>query len=139
MALARLLLFPLLIGQNSLEHVARFGDVGKIDFGRDDLRGARRRSGALTAGPRSTLELRANLLRLVILQGTGVGLTAIQAEFHQYVKNLLALDFHLAREIVDTNLTHPPLFKMWCPRPSVAHSYLVAMVVHENLLLPEQS
>ena len=30
----------------------------------------------------------------------------------KYVKNLPALDFHLSREIVDTNLTHPPLFKI---------------------------
>ena len=67
-----------------------------------------------------------------ILQGTGVGLAAAQAEFRQYVKNLPALDFHLAREIVDTNLTHPPLFKMCCPKPLVAHSYLVAMAVLEN-------
>jgi hypothetical protein len=106
------LLFLLLGGQNGLEGVAGLGDVGEIDLGRDDLRGARGRGGALTAGSRSTLELRANLLRLVVLQGTGVGLAAIQAEFRQYVKNLLALDFHLAREIVDTNLTHPPLFRM---------------------------
>jgi hypothetical protein len=41
-----------------------------------------------------------------------VSLAAIQAEFRQYVKNLLALDFHLAREIVDPNLTHPPLFNI---------------------------
>jgi hypothetical protein len=41
-----------------------------------------------------------------------VGLAGGQAEFRQYVKNLPALDFHLAREIVDTNLTHPPLFKL---------------------------
>jgi len=46
------------------------------------------------------------------LQGTGVGLAAFQAEFLQYVKNLLALDLKLARENVDTNLTHPPLFEL---------------------------
>ena len=57
------------------------------------------------------IKMNANLFRLVILQRTGVGLAAVQAELHQYVKNLTALDFHLAREIVDSNLTHPPLFK----------------------------
>jgi hypothetical protein len=106
------LLFLLLGGQNGLERVARLGNVGEIDLGSDDLRGARGRGGALAAGARSALELRANLIRLVILQGTGVGLAFVQAEFRQNVKNLLALDFHLAREIVDTNLTHPPLFRM---------------------------
>jgi hypothetical protein len=45
-----------------------------------------------------------------------MGLAAGQAEFRQYIKNLPALDFHLAREIVDTNLTHPPLFKMCYPK-----------------------
>jgi hypothetical protein len=50
-----------------------------------------------------------------------------QAELRQYVKNLPALDFHLAREIVDSNLTHPPLFKLCYPKPLVAHSYLMAL------------
>jgi hypothetical protein len=113
-------LFFLQLGsQNSLERVAGLRDVGEIDFGRDDLRGARGRGGALTAGPRSTLKLRANLLRFVFLQRTGMGLAAVQAEFRQCVKNLTALDFQLAREIVDTNLTHPPLFKMCCPKPLI--------------------
>jgi hypothetical protein len=113
------LLFLLLGGQNGLERVAGLGNVGEIDLGRDDLSGARGRGGALAAGPRPSLKLRANLVRLVILQGTGVGLALVQAEFRQYVKNLPALDFHLAREIVDTNLAHPPLFRMCCPKPLV--------------------
>ena len=50
------------------------------------------------------------------LKLTGVGLACAQAEFRQYVKNLPALDFHLAREIVDTNLTHPPLFENPFPK-----------------------
>jgi hypothetical protein len=60
--------------------------------------------------------MRANLIRLRLLERTGVGLAAGQAEFRQYVENLPALDFHLAREIVDTNLTHPPLFKNLLPK-----------------------
>jgi hypothetical protein len=42
-----------------------------------------------------------------------VGLAGSQAEFRQNIENLPALDFHLAREIVNTNLTHPPLFKVF--------------------------
>jgi hypothetical protein len=61
--------------------------------------------------------MRAYLVGLIALQGTGVGLARGQAELCQYVKNLPALDFHLAREIVDTNLTHPPLFKLCFPKP----------------------
>jgi hypothetical protein len=73
--------------------------------------------------------MRAYLVGLIALQGTGVGLARGQAELCQYVKNLPALDFHLAREIVDTNLTHPPLFKLCFPKPLVAHSYLMALAV----------
>jgi hypothetical protein len=76
--------------------------------------------------------MRANLIGLVVFQRAGVGLAAGQADFRQYVKNLTALDFHLAREIVDTNLTHPPLFKLCYPRPLDAHSYLLAMAALET-------
>jgi hypothetical protein len=73
--------------------------------------------------------MHANLLRLVFFQRTGVGFALGQAEFRQNVKNLPALDFHLAREIVDSNLTHPPLFRLCAPKPLVAHSYLMALAV----------
>jgi hypothetical protein len=71
--------------------------------------------------------MHANLLCLIVFQRTGVGLAGGQAELRQYVKNLTALDFHLACEIVDTNLTHPPLFDICYPSPLVAHSYLMAL------------
>jgi len=61
--------------------------------------------------------MRANLFGFKFFQGAGVRLSFMQAEFRQYVKNPPALDFHLAREIVDTNLTHPPLFKICYPMP----------------------
>jgi hypothetical protein len=57
--------------------------------------------------------MRANLVGLIVLQRTGVGFAGSQAEFRQNIENLPALDFHLAREIVNTNLTHPPLFKVF--------------------------
>jgi hypothetical protein len=62
--------------------------------------------------------MRTNLFGLELFEGTGVRLSFMQAEFRQYVKNPPALDFHLAREIVDTNLTHPPLFKTCYPTPA---------------------
>jgi hypothetical protein len=64
-----------------------------------------------------------------------VGLARGQAELCQYIKNLPALDFHLAREIVNTNLTHPPLFKLCFPKPLVAHSYLMALAVLETSVI----
>jgi hypothetical protein len=87
--------------------------MGEIDFGLEALRGTRRRGTGVPAGLGCT-QLRANLVRLEILQRAGVGLAAGQAQFRQYVKNLPTLDFHLACEIVDSNLTHPPLFRMCC-------------------------
>jgi hypothetical protein len=82
-ALPRLLLFLLLVGQNGLEGVARLGDVREIDLGLQTLLGARGRAAALAAGPRVALKLRANLVRLVVFQRTGVGFAARQAEFRQ--------------------------------------------------------
>jgi hypothetical protein len=127
MALASLRLIFLLLGQNGLHHVAGLGDVGEIDLRRNCLCGARRRSAAVARCPRSTLKLRTNFVGLVVFNRTGVGLALSQTELCQHVKNLTAFHFHLAREIVDSNLTHPPLFKTRDPKPLVAHSYLVAM------------
>ncbi len=39
-----------------------------------------------------------------------------KAQFPQNIKNFAALDFQLTRQIVDSNLTHPPLFKYALPK-----------------------
>ena len=135
--MARLFFVFLLLGQNGLQHITGLGDVREIDFWLNVLRRARRRQrsrGRQTCRS-SALKMRANLLGLVLLQRTGVRLAAAQAEFRQYVKNLPALDFHLACEIVDSNLTHPPLFELCYPKPLVAHSYLMALAALKLLLL----
>ena len=122
-----------LFGLDSLQYVAGLGDMREINLGGNCLRGARTRCACLAGKPRPMLKMRADLVGLIILQRTGVGLAGAQAELCQYIKNLPALDFHLAREIVDTNLTHPPLFKYWFPKPLVAHSYLMALAVLKKL------
>ena len=76
---------------------------------------------------RSALKVSADLVGLMILYRAGVGLAFTQAEFSQHVKYLTALDFHLSCEIVNSNLAHPPLFRMCYPKPLVAHSYLMAL------------
>jgi hypothetical protein len=125
----------LFLGQYSLQHIARLGYMREINLGRNALRGA----GGLCAGalraPRATLKMRTHLLRFVGLQRTGMGLAGGQAELCQYVKNPPTLDFHLACEIVDSNLTHPPLFKFCHPKPLVAHSYLMALAALETSLV----
>jgi hypothetical protein len=77
----------------------------------------------------------ANLVGLIVLQRTGVGLAGSQAKLRQYVENLPALDFHLACKIVNSNLTHPPLFDFCCPKPLVAHSYLMALAVLKTFVV----
>jgi hypothetical protein len=101
----------------------------KIDFGCNGLGAARRSAARVARRFGSTLKLSANLFGLMILNRAGVGLAFTQAEFSQHVKNLTALDFHLSREIVNSNLAHPPLFRMCYPKPLVAHSYLMALAV----------
>jgi hypothetical protein len=118
MALARSFFVFLLLGLDSLHHVAGLGDVREINFGRNGLGGVRRSSAALASRPGCVLKMRTHLYRFKFFQRAGVGLSFGQAEFRQYVQNPATLDFHLAREIVDTNLTHPPLFKMCYPNPT---------------------
>ena len=125
----------LLLGLNGLQHVAGLGDMREIDLGRNALRGARRWGARLAGGSCSALKMLANLLCLGILKRTGVGLAAGHAEFRENVDNRARLNFQLAREIVDTNLTHPPLFKICYPKPLVVQSYLMAMAALQNSLV----
>ena len=110
----RLFFFFLLLGQKSLHHIAGLGDVRKIDLGDNGFR-------AVPAGCRAAMragvlrlprKVRANLLRLVQLQRAAVRLPGRNADFRKNVENRPRLDFQLFREIVDTNLTHPPLFNL---------------------------
>jgi hypothetical protein len=114
MAAACRLFFFLLLGQDGLHHVAGFVDVRQINFGLKTLRSPRPLAGA--CGRPAIMGT--YLFRLVLFNRARVSELAVtQAEFRQYVKNLPALDFHLACEIVDSNLAHPPLFKTCYPKP----------------------
>jgi hypothetical protein len=72
---------------------------------------------AVTGRTAAALKLGAHLFGFVRLQRTGVRLAFTQAELRQYVENLPTLDFHLACEIVDSYLAHPPLFRLCYPKP----------------------
>jgi hypothetical protein len=106
----------LLFGQDCLERIARLGDVRKVNLGLEHLR-CPGSCGRMCARPGAALEMRPHLVGFVHLQRAGVGLAFTKAEFHQNVKNLPALDFHLACEIVDSYLAHPPLFTLCYPKP----------------------
>jgi len=81
----------------------------------------------MTRWARSMLEVPANFFGFMLLDRTRVSLALTQTEFREHIKNLPALDFQLAREIVNSNLAHPPLFRMCYPSPLVAHSDLMAL------------
>jgi hypothetical protein len=57
-------------------------------------------------------KVRTNLLSLVQLQRTGVRLASRNADFRENLENRARLYFQLFREIIDSNLTHPPLFNV---------------------------
>jgi hypothetical protein len=111
----------LFLGQDGLQCVARFGDVGEIHLGLHGLRTPRRcvHMGSRTAG---ALELRAHLFRFIRFQRAGVRFAFTQAELRQHVKNLPTLNFHLACEIVNSYLAHPPLFTFCYPKRVSTHS-----------------
>ena len=129
------LLFLLLGGKNCLQRVAGLGDVGKIDLGGNSLRGTRGTAPAMDSWLGAATEVRSDLLGLVFFQRTRVGLALGQAEFRQYVKNLPTLDFHLACKIVNSNLTHPPLFDFCFSKPLAVHSCLVVMAASDSIIV----
>ncbi len=109
--MARIFLVLLLLGQNGLEDVAGLLDVGEIDLGNDLIRGVTRGGGGrMRSRALSLREVRANLGCLVRLQRAGVRFGSSNTELRKNVENRARLDFKLFREIVDTNLAHPPLF-----------------------------
>ena len=116
MAPARFVFVFFLLGQNGLHHVAGLGDVREIDF-RGKCLGCARRPGTTSVARVRPMEVFANLIRLVLFDRTRVSLALSHTQFPEHIEDLSALDFQLAREIVNSNLAHPPLFRICCPSP----------------------
>ena len=55
-----------------------------------------------------TREMPAHPLRFIQFERTGVSLLLSDTNLRQDVKDRLALDFQFSRQIVNSNLTHPP-------------------------------
>jgi len=111
-----------LLGQQGLHHIAGFGDVRKINFGHYRFRAvAARRCPRVRGALRFPRKVRTNLLSLVKLQRAGVRLAGRNADSWKNVENRPRLYFQLFREIVNTNLTHPPLFNV-CRQQAVSRS-----------------
>jgi hypothetical protein len=57
------------------------------------------------------LQNRADFVRFMVFKRTGVRFLLGDPDFGQHVENRFAFDFQLSCQIVNSNLTHPPL----CP------------------------
>jgi hypothetical protein len=100
----------LLLADDRLQNVSGAGDVRKINLCFDAFgfgAGRARRLGSRTFARATQLD--ADFLRLILFQRTGVRLLLGHPYIGQYVENSFALDFQLSGQIVDSNLTHPPL------------------------------
>jgi len=98
---------------DGLQHVAGFGNMGKVELGLD-LIDTRPCGGSHLPCCRPfpvRAEVLPHLLRFVRLDGTGMGLFFGDTEGRQEVEDFLALNFQLSGQIVDSNLgLHPPLY-----------------------------
>jgi hypothetical protein len=54
-------------------------------------------------------EMGANFLGFVLFERTGVRFLLGDTDFSQHIENRFAFDFQLPGQIIDSNLTHPPL------------------------------
>jgi hypothetical protein len=92
------------------QNVSRTGDIRQIDLGLDLVFGASGAGSLRGCGGffRMSAEILADQHRLVLFDGAGVRLLLGYSDFGERVKNSLALDFQLPRQIVDSNLAHPP-------------------------------
>ena len=70
-----------------------------------------------------TLEMRTNFLCFVLFERAGMRLLLGDTDFRQDIENGFALDFQLPGQIINPNLTHPPL----------CSSELVPLSLHINL------
>jgi hypothetical protein len=97
--------------ENGLERISGLGYLREINLGLKALGCTR----GTCRGARSTAKMGADFFRFVIFNGAGVGhLGVTKAHLSQQIQNLPALDLYFSCQIVDSNLTHPPLFDVCC-------------------------
>ncbi len=103
----------LLFADDCFQHISWFRDMGQINLGLDVVcigPGAASCLGHPMAFVRSA-QVSANFLRLMLFERAGVRLLLGNPDFCKRIENGFALDFQLSRQIVNSNLAHPPL----CP------------------------
>jgi len=98
---------------DGIEHIARLGDVRKVDLGLDYFFAfGTVRLGRLGRSRRfpTWTKMSPDFRCLVLLQRTGMRLLLGDPQLGKDIGDRLAFDFQLSRQIVDSNLIHPPLF-----------------------------
>ena len=98
----------LLAGQDRLHYIPGLGDVREVDLGLVFFITGAGRTRSLRTG--AALDKATNPFRLACFNGARVGLAFGESQSCQSIENLLTFDFQLTRQIVNSNLTHPPLF-----------------------------
>jgi len=53
--------------------------------------------------------MRANFLGFIVFERTGMGFFLSNPDYGQRIQDRFALDFQLSGQVVNSNLTHPPL------------------------------
>jgi hypothetical protein len=100
----------LLLADDRLQGVTRLGNVREINLGFDLVSFGAARSLRPAAGRRlaGRAETGSYLFRFVLFKRTGMTLFLGDSHFWKHVENRLTLNFQLSRQIVDSNLAHPP-------------------------------
>jgi hypothetical protein len=106
-----------LLGLNCLQSITGFRNMREIEL-RDNLicgmtsgRGCASMLGLMALLNQPL----AHFICFIPLERAGVCFAPSDAEFRKNVENRARLDFKLFREIVDSNLAHPPLFASLLP------------------------
>ena len=101
----------LLLADDRFQHISRLGDMGKINLGLYSVRFSSSRTGRLCGGVTlaSSMEMGADLLGLMFLERAGVRFLFRNANFFQNIEDRLTFDFQFSGQVVNSNLTHPPL------------------------------
>lgn len=84
----------------------------KIDLGLDSFRLSAARTGGLPCGAvaiAAALKMDANLLGFIFFERTGVCLLLGDTDFFQHIEDRFTFNFQLPGQVVNSNLTHPPV------------------------------
>jgi hypothetical protein len=96
--------------QNRPQNISGTGNIRQVDLGLNLVFSAGSAGGLRRCG--GFVRMRAEIFpyqhRFVLFDGAGVRLLLGYSDLGERVKNRLALDFQLPRQIVDSNLAHPP-------------------------------